>query len=92
MDISTIEFDGNGDAENDLARLWTNAPPGMRGRITVAANDAENCLRENPEAGSLITDGVYPPVRYLDRDVLRVFHQIYVSERKIIIIGFKSVP
>jgi hypothetical protein len=33
MDINTIEFDGNGDAENDLARLWTNAPLGMRGRI-----------------------------------------------------------
>jgi hypothetical protein len=28
----------------------------------------------------------------LDCDVLRVFHQIYVSERKIIIIGFTNVP
>ena len=92
MDISSIEFDGDGEAEDDLARLWTEAPVGKRERITVAANDAEVRLRENPEAGSLIIDGVHPPVRYLDRDVLRVFYQIYESEKKIILIGFRSLP
>ena len=45
----------------------------------------------NPEAGSLITDGVHPPVRYLDCDVLRVFHQIFESEKIIIIIGFRTL-
>lgn len=92
MDLSRIEFDGNGDAEDDLARLWTEARLGMRKRITIAAKVAEDCLRQNPEAGSLITNGVHPPVRYPDRDVLRVFYQIYESENKIIIIGFRSLP
>jgi ParE toxin of type II toxin-antitoxin system, parDE len=91
MDISSIEFDGDGDAENDLARLWTQAPVGKRERITVAANDAEVRLLENPEAGSLITDGVHPAVRYLDCDVLRVFYQIYESEKRIIIVGFRGL-
>jgi hypothetical protein len=92
MDIDSIEFDGDGDAENDLARLWIEAPLGKRERIAVAANDAEDSLRENSEAGTLITDGVHPPVRYLDCDVLRVFYQAFESQRKIIIIGFKSLP
>jgi hypothetical protein len=91
MEIDRIEFDGNGDAENDLARLWTEAPIGMRERIALAANDAEGSLRDRPEAGTLITDGVHPPVRYLDCDVLRVFYQIYESENKIIIIGFRGL-
>ena len=60
MNISRIEFDGNGDAEDDLARLWTEAPPGKRERITIAASDAEARLQEDPEAGSLITNGVHP--------------------------------
>ena len=77
MDISKIEFDGDGDAEDDLARLWTQAPVGKRERIAIAVNDAEDRPRENPEAGSLITDGVHPPVRYLDCDILRVFYQVY---------------
>jgi len=92
MTIRRIEFDGNGDAENDLARLWTEAPPGTRERITIAANDVEDRLRENPEAGSLITDGVHPPVRFLDCDILRVFYQLFESEELIMIIGFRSLP
>jgi hypothetical protein len=55
MDISSIEFDGDGDAENDLARLWIEAPAGKRERIAVAANDAEDRLLEDPDAGTLIT-------------------------------------
>jgi hypothetical protein len=82
MDISSIEFDGAGDAESDLARLWTQAPVGKRQRVALAANDAEDRLRENPEAGALITDGVDPPVRYLDCDVLRVFYQVYNLRRR----------
>ena len=31
-------------------------------------------------------------MRYADCDVLRVFYQIYESEKKIIIVGFKGLP
>ncbi len=92
MDIARIEFDGDGNAENDLARLWIEAPAGKREHIARAALDAEDRLRMNPESGNLITDGVHPPVRYLDWVVLRVFYQIFESEQTIIIIGFRGLP
>jgi hypothetical protein len=62
-------------------------PFGKRGRIARAANQAEDRLRENPDAGVLNTDGVHLPGRYLDCDLLRAFYQVYQIEQKVIIIG-----
>src|SRR5262249_43372224 len=70
MDYVTIEFDDAGRAESDLARVWIEAQPGERDRITLAEEAAENHLRQDPKAGTLITDGVFPPVRFLDWDIL----------------------
>jgi hypothetical protein len=36
-----VEFDGEGNAENALARLWIDAAQGDRQRITDAAFDVE---------------------------------------------------
>jgi hypothetical protein len=84
-----VEFDGDGNAENDLARLWVDAAEGDRQRITDAAFDVESILQENPRAGDSITNGVSPPVRHLDWDILRVFYRIHESHETIIIIGFR---
>lgn len=92
MGIGTVEYDGEGNAQNDLARLWCGAAQGKRQRITDAAFEVEDYLKEHAEAGSLITNGVHPPVRYVDWDILRVFYQIFESDDKIIIIGFKLSP
>jgi hypothetical protein len=40
-----VEFDGDGNAENDLARLWVDAAEGDRRRITDAASDVESILQ-----------------------------------------------
>ena len=90
MEDAIIEFDDEGNAESDLARIWVDAPTGERDRITKAEDDAESYLKQNPKGGTLITDGVHPPVRYLDWDVLRLFYQFHERENKIIIIGFRS--
>ena len=73
-------------------RLWNNCAQGERRRITDAAFTVEPILLEFPEAGIAITNGVDPPVRYLDCDVLRVFYQIFDDQETIIIIGFKLSP
>ena len=65
-----VEFDGEGNAENDLARLWIDAEQGDRQRITSAAFEVEAFVEENPQAGVPITNGVNPPVRYPDWDSL----------------------
>jgi hypothetical protein len=92
MHIRSVEYDGDGNAESDLARLWCNGGQGERQRITDAAFKAELILLEFPEAGIAITNGVNPPVRYLDRDILRVFYQVFEAHDKIIIIGFTLSP
>jgi hypothetical protein len=89
MEDVIIEFDDNGNAESDLARIWVDAPAGERERITKAEDDAERYLRQNPRGGTLITDGIHPPVRYLDWDVLRLFYRFHELENKILIIGFR---
>ncbi len=80
-----VEFDGEGNAENALARLWIDAAQGDRQRNTDAAFDVEAILEQDPHAGASITNGVSPPVRYLDWDILRVFYQIHESRETIII-------
>jgi hypothetical protein len=92
MHIRAVEYDGEGNAENDLARLWCAAVQGDRQRITVAAQKVEECLLDNPQAGIPITNGVTPVVRYLDLDILRAYHQIFESDEKLIIIGFNLSP
>ena len=92
MDYVIIKFDDGGRVESDLARVWLDAPTGERDRITRAEEEAENHLRYDPKGGTLITDGVYPPVRILDWDVLRLYYQLYELENKIIIRGFKRAP
>jgi hypothetical protein len=87
-----IEFDREGNAENNLARLWIDAAQGDLQRITDAAFDVEEILQENPLAGAPNTNGVSPPVRYLDWDILRVFYQIYEARDTIVIIRFTLSP
>jgi hypothetical protein len=87
-----IEFDADGNAENDLAQIWIDAPVGERERIGASENDAEDRLKVDPDAGILITNGVHPPVRYLDAGLLRTFYQYHESHKKIIIIGFRRAP
>jgi hypothetical protein len=83
-----VEFDGEGNAENSLARLWISAEQGDRQRITDAAFDVEAILEQNPHAGVSITNGVSPPVRHLDWDILRVFYRIDGSRETVVIIRF----
>ena len=45
----TVEFDDAGHAASDLARIWVDASPGERSRITKAAHDVENVLAQNPQ-------------------------------------------
>ncbi|MFI5460045.1 MAG: hypothetical protein ACHRXM_31895 [Isosphaerales bacterium] len=92
MPISTVEYDGDGNARDDLARLWSDAEQGDRQRITDAAFEVEDYLKANPYKGTVITNGVLWPVRYVDWDILRIFYQVFESEDKIIIIGFKLSP
>jgi hypothetical protein len=91
MPLRQVEFDGRGQAEADLARLWCAGKQGERNRITKAAAGAEKHLRKHPDSGKPLTNGVNPPVRYLDFKVLRVFYQDYETLNKVIIIGFKSL-
>ncbi len=92
MPIGSVEYDGEGNAEDDLARLWCDGAQGERQRITDAASQVESILLEFPEAGVAITNGVNPPVRHLDCDILRVFYQVFDTHEKIIIIGFTLSP
>jgi hypothetical protein len=92
MYIRAVEYDGEGNAEGDLARLWCDAAQGERQRITDAAFKVEALLLDRPEDGIAITNGINPPVRYLDCDPLRVFYQIFEPHQKIIVIGFKLSP
>jgi hypothetical protein len=88
-----VEFDDAGHAASDLAQIWVDAPPGERSRITKAAHDVENVLAHNPQLGRLVTNGTYPPVRYVDWDIIKVFYVYDPNVKDILtIIGFKRNP
>ncbi len=92
MPIGTVEFDDGGDAESDLARLWDAATEGAKRRIATAISEAGEFLKGQPEAGKpLLLNGVDPPVRYVDWDIVRVFYQVHESAGKIILVGFRLV-
>jgi hypothetical protein len=93
MSMFVVEFDDAGHAADELAQLWLDASPGERSRITTASHDVEKALEQNPQLGTLVTNGPYPPVRYVDWDILRVFHTYDPNRKNVVtIIGFKKNP
>jgi hypothetical protein len=79
-------------ANNQLARIWTQATPADRAALSLASNTIDRELREDAEQKGLRVSSATSHRRQLEISPLRVYFDVSEPDRRVRIVGFELVP